>query len=180
MDRCNGHDDCRSALGSQCQNHRQHQLPGCHGTFAFWRKSHLSANHSAGNAKKYPDLGKKYICSPRKPELSLKMRLIPNSEIITGISSINSIALLSLEGSGMIGIPGFSKRLFEALASEKVNVILITQSSSEHSICVAVNIADAQKAKEAVDRAFETEIANGRVEALKVETELVRHCCGGR
>ena len=59
--------------------------------------------------------------------------------IITGISSINTIALLSLEGSGMIGIPGFSKRLFEALANEKINVILITQSSSEHSICVAVN-----------------------------------------
>ena len=64
-------------------------------------------------------------------------------EVITGISSINSITLLSLEGSGMVGIPGFSKRLFEALAAQKINVILITQSSSEHSICVAVNAADA-------------------------------------
>ncbi|WP_153797069.1 bifunctional aspartate kinase/homoserine dehydrogenase I [Foetidibacter luteolus] len=90
-------------------------------------------------------------------------------EIITGISSINSIALLSLEGSGMVGIPGFSKRLFEALASEKINVILITQSSSEHSICVAVNAADADKAKLTVDAAFETEIHQGRVEPLKVE-----------
>jgi aspartokinase/homoserine dehydrogenase 1 len=58
--------------------------------------------------------------------------------IIRGISSINKISLLSLEGSGMVGIPGFSKRLFEALANETVNVILITQSSSEHSICVGV------------------------------------------
>src|SRR4029079_12109702 len=55
---------------------------------------------------------------------------------ISGISSINKIPLLSLEGSGMIGIPGFSKRLFESLAGEQINVILITQSSSEHSICV--------------------------------------------
>ena len=74
-----------------------------------------------------------------------------DGEIITGISSINAVALLSLEGSGMVGIPGFSKRLFEALANEKINVILITQSSSEHSICVAVNDADAEKARTAVD-----------------------------
>lgn len=52
----------------------------------------------------------------------------PTADFIRGISSINSISLLSLEGSGMIGIPGFSKRLFEALANEKINVILITQS----------------------------------------------------
>ena len=58
-----------------------------------------------------------------------------NGNIVRGISSINNIALISLEGSGMVGIPGFSKRLFEALSSEKINVILITQSSSEHSIC---------------------------------------------
>jgi aspartokinase/homoserine dehydrogenase 1 len=93
-------------------------------------------------------------------------------EIITGISSINSIALLSLEGSGMVGIPGFSRRLFEALANDKVNVILITQGSSEHSICVAVNTADAIKAKEAVDKTFEIEINSGKVEPLKIEREL--------
>ncbi|RFM27530.1 bifunctional aspartate kinase/homoserine dehydrogenase I [Deminuibacter soli] len=99
---------------------------------------------------------------------------IPSSEgeIIRGISSINHIALLSLEGSGMIGIPGFSKRLFEALASEEINVILITQSSSEHSICVAINTADADKAKKVVDAAFETEISNGKVDPLKVERNL--------
>ncbi|HMD00943.1 MAG TPA: aspartate kinase, partial [Ferruginibacter sp.] len=54
-----------------------------------------------------------------------------NGNIVRGISSINSIALISLEGSGMVGIPGFSKRLFESLSNEKINVILITQSSSE-------------------------------------------------
>ena len=93
-------------------------------------------------------------------------------EIITGISSINHISLLSLEGSGMVGIPGFSKRLFEALANEKVNVILITQSSSEHSICVGVNSADAVKAKKIVDSAFEYEIKTEKVEPLRVEENL--------
>lgn len=94
-----------------------------------------------------------------------------DGSIITGISSINAIALLSLEGSGMVGIPGFSKRLFEALANKKINVILITQSSSEHSICVAVNTGDSGKAKLVVDKTFEIEIAQKRLEPLKVETE---------
>ncbi len=95
-----------------------------------------------------------------------------DSSIITGISGISNVSLLSLEGSGMVGIPGFSKRLFEALANERINVILITQSSSEHSICVAVNSADVAKAKEFVDRAFEVEINQGRLEPLKVEDGL--------
>ena len=95
-----------------------------------------------------------------------------DGEIITGISSISTVALLSLEGSGMVGIPGFSKRLFEALAGEKINVILITQSSSEHSICVAVNTVDADRAKLAVDAAFEVEINSGKLEPLKVEPDL--------
>ncbi len=92
--------------------------------------------------------------------------------IVRGISSINNIALLSLEGSGMIGIPGFSKRLFEALSNEKINVILITQSSSEHSICVAVDGIAALKAKQAVDAAFANEIALQKVEPLIIENEL--------
>jgi len=95
-----------------------------------------------------------------------------SNEMITGISSINHISLLSLEGSGMVGIPGFSKRLFEALALEKVNVILITQSSSEHSICVGVNTVDVEKAKSAVDNSFDYEIAIGKVEPLVVEKDL--------
>lgn len=110
--------------------------------------------------------------APQEAGTVIESASADEGEIITGISSINAIALLSLEGSGMVGIPGFSKRLFEALASEKINVILITQSSSEHSICVAVNTADASKAKQVIDTAFEIEIAQGKVEPLKVETDL--------
>lgn len=95
-----------------------------------------------------------------------------NGNIVRGISSINNIVLISLEGSGMIGIPGFSKRLFEALSQEKINVILITQSSSEHSICVGIEAASASRAKTAVDAAFANEIALQKVEPLKVESDL--------
>ena len=97
---------------------------------------------------------------------------IKNDSSIRGISSINKIALLSLEGSGMAGIPGFSKRLFETLANEEINVILITQSSSEHSICVAVEEASADKAKAAVDEAFSFEIERLKVEPLIIERNL--------
>ncbi len=95
-----------------------------------------------------------------------------NGNTIRGISSISNLALLSLEGSGMVGIPGFSKRLFESLSGEKINVILITQSSSEHSICVGVNEVNAAKAKEVIDSAFEHEIETKKVEKLIVEKDL--------
>jgi len=95
-----------------------------------------------------------------------------DDSIVRGISSISNLALLSLEGSGMVGIPGFSKRLFESLANEQVNVILITQGSSEHSICVGVDVTSADKSKMAVDRAFEYEIAAGKVDPLFVEKDL--------
>lgn len=91
---------------------------------------------------------------------------------ISGISSINNLSLLSLEGSGMVGIPGFSKRLFEALSNEKINVILITQSSSEHSISVGIIEGDANRAKEIIDQAFAYEIEIKKVEPLKVERHL--------
>jgi bifunctional aspartokinase / homoserine dehydrogenase 1 len=91
---------------------------------------------------------------------------------VTGISGIQKIALLTLEGSGMVGIPGFSKRLFEALLQERINVILITQSSSEHSITVGIHEADMLRAKTAVDSEFAQEIQDKRIEPLIVERDL--------
>jgi bifunctional aspartokinase / homoserine dehydrogenase 1 len=97
---------------------------------------------------------------------------VKNGGGIRGISSINKMALLSLEGSGMVGIPGFSKRLFESLADAAINVILITQGSSEHSICVGIDDIHAGKAKTVIDKTFAWEIETGKVEPLTVEKEL--------
>lgn len=102
----------------------------------------------------------------------IKAEVESNGNTIRGISSINNISLLSLEGSSMVGIPGFSKRLFEALAAHSINVILITQASSEHSICVGVNETAAERAKQAVDAAFGPEIEAGKVNPLVVEPGL--------
>ncbi len=92
--------------------------------------------------------------------------------IVSGISSITEVSLLSLEGAGMVGVPGFSKTLFEALAHAKINVVLITQGSSEYSICVAVNAVDAVKARDAVNKAFQFEIASHKVEPVREENDL--------
>lgn len=96
-----------------------------------------------------------------------------NQEVlIKGISHIEQITLITLEGNGMIGIPGFSKRLFEALSQEKINVALITQASSEHSICIGINDEDAAIAKEIIDDVFAYEISLGKLKPLIVESEL--------
>lgn len=109
---------------------------------------------------------------PGDPGTVIEAEALHDERIICGISSISEVALLSLEGSGMIGIPGFSRRLFEALANHKINVILITQGSSEHSICVGVEQKIAATAKQAVDAAFAHEIETGRVEPLIIERDL--------
>ena len=102
----------------------------------------------------------------------LESDAIGESGIIRGISSIDKISILNLEGSGMVGIPGFSKRLFDALSRAGINVILITQSSSEHSICVAVEDKFGALAKRSVDAEFEYEISVGKIEPLSVENDL--------
>jgi bifunctional aspartokinase / homoserine dehydrogenase 1 len=91
---------------------------------------------------------------------------------IKGISSIEGISLLSLSGSGIIGIPGSSSRLFGALAKQKINVILITQSSSEHSISIAINEEYAELAAKAIADEFAFEIATSKIDPLKTETDL--------
>lgn len=110
--------------------------------------------------------------APADPGTVIEFDTVQNGSSIRGISSIARIALLSLEGSGMVGIPGFSKRLFEALSGNQINVILITQGSSEHSICVGIDEANVGSAKKAVDQAFDHEIATGTVEPLIIETGL--------
>ncbi len=97
---------------------------------------------------------------------------VGDEQKIRGISGISKISLLVLEGSGMVGIPGFSRRLFETLSAEKVNVILITQASSEHSICVAIETSLSLRAKEAIDASFSHDIAAGNIEPVSVEQNL--------
>ncbi len=91
---------------------------------------------------------------------------------ITGLSSMSGNALLRLQGSGMVGIPGIAARLFSSLAQEQINVILITQGSSEYAISFAIKSEDAKKAKKAIDQAFKNEIADKLINPIEIEDNL--------
>lgn len=91
---------------------------------------------------------------------------------VRGLSSINHINLITLSGSGMVGISGFAARLFSCLANQKINVSLITQSSSEHSMSVAVNEDDCDKACNVIEDEFAAEIAMNHVDKPKLELDL--------
>lgn len=91
---------------------------------------------------------------------------------VTGISSISRISILRLEGSGLIGISGIASRLFSALGREMINIILITQASSEHSICLAVSAEDAAAAARAIRDEFALELRSNLVKQPAVEENL--------
>jgi len=91
---------------------------------------------------------------------------------VRGISSINNVALLRLEGDGMVGVPGIAARLFQALARDAVSVILISQASSEHSICFAVDPAVVARARKIVEDEFLLERTVGIIDDLIVEQDL--------
>ena len=93
-------------------------------------------------------------------------------KIVSGISSVENMGLLSLEGSGMVGIPGISARFFEELSKAAINVVLITQASSEHSICIGVSEKDVKKAVLQINAAFDHEISQGQIKPVIAETGL--------
>ncbi len=114
----------------------------------------------------------KNTMAPNDRGTLISKSLNENNAIVKGITHIDNIALLTLEGNAMVGIPGISKRLFEALSQEYINVKFITQASSEHSICLAIDLSEAEKAKQVIDKQFEFEILKHKVEPLIVEKDL--------
>jgi len=96
----------------------------------------------------------------------------PSNLPIKGISSINNISIINVEGSGMVGKSGFSGRLFSLLAREQINVILITQSSSEHSITFAIQPGDTERARRVIEQEFELELLAKKLEHIAIEQDL--------
>ena len=92
-----------------------------------------------------------------------------NASEITGISSIDQIALLQLKGCGLIGVSGIAARLFGALARKKINVIMISQASSEHAICAVIPPECVNSARNAIDEEFALEIGVGQVEPVFIQ-----------
>lgn len=91
---------------------------------------------------------------------------------IKGISSISNITLITIQGLGMVGVTGISARLFGALARQNVNVILISQASSENSISFAIDSASAEKAEAAIRAEFDREIQFDQINKITIENNL--------
>jgi aspartokinase/homoserine dehydrogenase 1 len=89
--------------------------------------------------------------------------------VVKGITTIDPVALVNLEGAGMIGVPGTAQRLFGALRDAGISVILISQGSSEHSICFAIPAEQATRAEDVVRRAFDTELRDGQIQSVDVD-----------
>lgn len=93
----------------------------------------------------------------------------PPGHPVRGIASINQVTLMRLEGPGLQGVPGIAERVFGTLARERISVILITQASSERSICFAIEPRDAQRAVRSLEKQFALERSAGLVDAVAVE-----------
>ena len=91
---------------------------------------------------------------------------------VKGLSLADNLAIVNVEGTGMIGVPGTAERVFGALHAAQVSVVMISQGSSEHSICCVVRGADAARARRALDAAFARELAAGQIESISVQAGI--------
>jgi aspartokinase/homoserine dehydrogenase 1 len=126
--------------------HPQTMAPAVHERIPIWIKNTFA-----------PDMAGTLIHDRSEPD-----------PLVKGITTVEKIALLNLEGAGMIGVPGTAHRLFGALREEGISVILISQGSSEHSICFAVPEVEADRAERVVQRAFDPELREGQIHSVEV------------
>ena len=103
--------------------------------------------------------------------ISNRAAQISNSQV-TGISALQKLSLLRLQGGGMIGVPGIAARLFSALAKDKINIILITQGSSEYSISFAISDVQVKEAVEVIKEEFVKEFVSGDLQEIQIESGL--------
>jgi len=96
--------------------------------------------------------------NPKAPGTLIAARDVPDGRLARGITAVADLELLTLRGAAMVGVPGVAERLFRALASRRVSVILISQASSEHTICFAVKVADAPRGVDAIQQEFRLEL----------------------
>jgi aspartokinase/homoserine dehydrogenase 1 len=106
--------------------------------------------------------------NPDHPGTTITAAAPVRDSIVKGVSAIDGVAVINLEGAGMIGVPGTADRLFGALREAAVSVMLISQGSSEHSICFAVREETADTARRVVERAFAVELEQGQVQRVEV------------
>lgn len=109
---------------------------------------------------------------PDHPGTTISRDVVSSDKIVTGISCIDEIAMVNLSGIAMIGVAGYSQRVFSSLHRAGVNVIMIAQSCSERGICVAVDHADLLATERALQDEFAPEITMKRIDPIRLEEDL--------
>ena len=110
--------------------------------------------------------------NPGHPGTLISDKSRSDNGFIKGISSLRQISIINVEGSGMVGVAGISSRLFNALSKQEISVILISQASSEHSICIGLPERDAEKACQVLQSTFSSELASGLISSVNSENSL--------
>lgn len=123
-------------------------------------------------AKKGIPIIVKNTFDPNNPGTTISKKSDKTNKAIKGISSIKNIAIINVLGGGMMGVPGIAKRIFGTLFRNNINVILISQASSEHSVCFAVNAQDAEKTKKVLKDEFKFEIHTDYIQKIEVLKDM--------
>ncbi len=110
--------------------------------------------------------------NPEAPGTMITSSLKRHAKILTGVASIENVALINIEGGGMIGVIGIASRVFSALAGADVNVVMISQASSEHSICIVCREAEAENALFALENEFKEELVSKKIQQFELLREL--------
>ncbi len=109
---------------------------------------------------------------PESPGTVIRKEVEQTDRLVKGISSIDEVTLITIKGSGMIGVSGIAARLFNTLARENINIILITQASSEHTVTLAVLPHHGEKAQRAIESEYQLELLENVIDEVQLEKEL--------
>jgi len=110
--------------------------------------------------------------NPSAPGTIIKEKIANDAKPIKGISSINGTSLITVSGLSMVGVIGVNRRIFTALADNGISVFLVSQASSENSTSIGVRNEDAKEAVKVLNHEFASEIANGAMYPMHLESNL--------
>jgi aspartokinase/homoserine dehydrogenase 1 len=105
---------------------------------------------------------------PEQPGTLIAAKNVNGAGTVRAITAISKQALLTVQGKGMIGLPGVAARLFSTVASERINVLMISQSSSEYNICLVIEEEFGRRAVRALEKTFKSEIEHGLIEGVSL------------
>jgi aspartokinase/homoserine dehydrogenase 1 len=110
--------------------------------------------------------------NPTHPGTLISQSTDTTERVVKNVTSIDNLSLVSIEGNGMVGVPGVSARIFSALARAQVNVMMISQASSEHNVCVVIPQKDCERAVKELQAEFEIDMARKAVDAVKFKNDI--------